>query len=669
MNAKNLVEKMTVDEKISLLSGGSCMGTAEVGRLGLKSANMADGPHGLRDGTSSERNCTSFPCLSAVGASWNREIAFKMGEYIARDCIRLDKNMILGPGVNMKRIDLCGRNFEYFSEDPVLSGELAAGYINGVQSKGVGTSLKHFAVNNQELNRLYLNAEIDERTMREIYLKAFEIAVKKSNPTSVMCALNKVNGVLCSENKMLLTDILRNEWGYKGFVVSDWGCVKNTARALKAGLDLAMPDGMGYKESLKEAYNKGEVTEEEINLAAERITDFLLNIKPEKTGYDREAQHKAAREIEEECIVLLKNDNNLLPLSEGKYKKIAVIGEFADKPVVSGYGSARVYPDESMVESPIEEIKKLLPDTEITYIPLYSTSVFEEKSCFNKLPELKPIDSADAVVMFVGRQRSVETEGTDRVTSHLDPYFEFYISRIYPRNKNIILVMQSGGAVIPFGWQNKVSSIVHMWYGGEAAGSAIANILCGRVNPSGKLSETFPLKTRTDIDYPGDGYKVCYDEKWAVGYRYYDTHPEEIWYPFGHGLSYTKFEYSDIKIKPSDDGVDVTFKIKNIGSLAGKEAMQLYISDRVSTVSKPEKELKDFKKIYLEAGEEKEVTFKITEDMISYYNISLKKWTAEPGIYDVLIGASSRDIRLKAEYFYDKECEYTINYAAEQIMG
>lgn len=669
LKVKKLLDEMTFEEKVSLLSGGSCMGTASVERLGIKGIIMADGPHGVRINFDSEKNCTCFPCLSAVGASWNREISYMMGDGIANDCIKHEKGMILGPGVNMKRIDLCGRNFEYFSEDPVLSGEMAAAYINGVQNKGIGTSLKHYAVNNQEVDRLFINSEIDERTMREIYLKAFEIAVKKSKPKSVMCALNKINGVLGSENKLLLTDILKDEWGFEGFVVSDWGCVKDEGRAVEAGLDLSMPDRNDFVGAIKKALDDGKVTMEAIDKAAARVVKFLIEHNPEKIDYNRDKQHDMARKIEEESIVLLKNNDNLLPITKEKYKKIVVIGEYAEKSVISGYGSARVYPADNMIESPLDEMKKLLSDVEITYVPLYSTRVYAEKSCFNVLPELKPIDDADLVVMFVGRQQSVETEGTDRVTSHIDPYYEFYIKRIYPRNKNIVLVMQSGGAVIPLNWQNNVKSIVQMWYGGEAAGSAIANVLCGKVNPSGKLSETFSLKTRSDIDYPGDGYKVLYDEKWKVGYRYYDLHKDEVWYPFGHGLSYTTFEYSDIKVIPEDDGALIKCKVKNTGNVAGKEVVQLYVSDRVSTVSKPYKELKNFEKIYLEPNEEKEVEFNLTDYELAYYNLSLRKWTTEPGVYDILIGSSSFDIRLKDKYIYNKECEYTLNYSAEQIMG
>jgi len=668
-NAEDFVKEMTLEEKVSLLSGVASMDIASVERLGIHGITMADGPHGVRIEAAPEEDCTCFPCLAALGASWNREAAYAMGAAIAEDCIHHGKGMILGPGVNMKRIDLCGRNFEYFSEDPVLSGELAAAYISGVQSKGIGTSLKHYAVNNQEIDRLFVNVELDERTLREVYLKPFEIAVKKGKPASLMCALNKVNGVLCSENKFLLSDILREEWGFEGFVMSDWGCVKDVGKAVEAGLDLSMPYRDGYIDSMKKALEAGTVTMEAIDRSAVRIIDFLIHHQPAIIGYDRERQHEIAQQLAEESIVLLKNEQDILPLTAGKHKKIVVIGEYAERPVIGGYSSSRVFVPEERIDSPLEKLRACLPDVEIEYIQLYSMHEFPERSPHNSLNDLKAIEDADAIVMFAGRQKSVETEGTDRVTSHIDPYYEFFLNRIYLRNKNIILVLQSGSAVLPLNWQNKVKGIVMMWHGGEAAGAAIANVLCGKVNPSGKLSETFPLKTRTDLDYPGDGYKVCYDEKWAIGYRYYDRHPDEAWFPFGYGLSYTSFVYRDLVVEETENGFCITCKVKNTGSVAGKEVVQLYISDRISTVSKPEKELKDFVKVQLEPGEEKKVTFSVKDEQLSYYNLSLKKWIVEPGTYDLLVGASSRDIRLQGTYVYDKGCEYTLNYTAEEIMG
>ena len=668
-NIKQILNQLSIEEKSAILTGKGGMSICGAERLGISDAELADGPHGVRIEHGEKYNCTSFPCLAALGSSWDRETAYEMGKAIAADCIEHGKDMILAPGANIKRTDLCGRNFEYFSEDPVLTGEMAAAYINGVQELGVGTSLKHFAVNNQEVDRLFVNAEIDERTMREIYLKGFQIAIEKSNPTSLMCAVNKVNAVLCSENKHLLTDILKNDWKYDGFIMSDWGCAKDIAKSVSAGLDLMMPSKGDISDTIKKCLENGTVTEEEIDNAVGRILRFLINHKLKNIKYDRKKQHDIAKKIAEESIVLLKNEKNILPITDKKYKKIVVIGEYADKPVISGYGSSKVYVSEQYIDSPLECMKKLLPDTEITYIPLYSTDRYFDDSHFNLLPQLDPVDDADVVLMFVGRQQSVETEGTDRISSHIDSYYEFFIKRIYPRNSNIVLVMQTGSTVLPLTWQEKVKGIVEMWYGGEAAGAAIADVICGKTNPSGKLAETFPLKSRSDIDYPGDGYKVCYDEKWRVGYRYYDLNPREIWFPFGHGLSYTEFEYSDLNVVPVSGGAKISFSIKNIGKTDGKEVVQLYISDRVSTVSMPDKELKDFAKVFVPAGQAKRVEFTLSDSQLAYYNTSLGKWVVEPGVFDILIGASSRDIRLRGEYVYDKECEYTLNYSAEQIMG
>ena len=666
---RKMISEMTLEEKAIITAGISNMGVSGVERFGIDSITLADGPHGVRiTGTD---DCVSYPCLSALAATWDREVAYNMGVGIAKDCIMHDRAMILGPGVNMKRTDLCGRNFEYFSEDPVLSGEMAASYINGVQSLGVGACIKHYALNNQETGRLSISVDIDERTMREIYLRSFEIAIKKSNPAAVMCALQKVNSVLCSENKFLLNDILKEEWGYNGFVMTDWGCCKDKGRALAAGLDLQMPYSKYVVENVCLAIKSGKITEKELDESVFRILKFVSNYKKAKIDFDRDIQHTIARTIAEESIVLLKNEDNLLPISEGKYKKIVIMGEYATTPVISGYGSADVYVNKKYIDSPLECIKKILgKDTEIAYVSLYSTNKYFERPHIAMQNEYADvIEGADTVIMFVGRQQSVETEGTDRVTSYLDPYYEYFISRIYEKNKNIILVVQSGGAFIPLSLQNNVKGIVQMWLGGESAGSAIANILCGKINPSGKLSETFPYKSRTDIDYPGNGNCVCYDEKWRVGYRYYDLHPEEIWFPFGHGLSYTNFSYYDMNIEKANDGFNVMLNIKNTGDYDGKEVVQIYFTDQISSLARPRKELCGFKKIFLKAGEEKRVSIFVPIDYLKFYNISLKKWVCEPGKFIFYAGASSRDIRLQTEYILDIPCEYTFKYDSEQIVG
>ena len=673
---KSLVKKMSVDEKIKMLTGVGSMGISGIDSLNINGVLMSDGPHGVRelDSISSKNGekecCTLFPCLAALGATWDRQTAFLMGEAIAKDCINHNKAMILAPAINIKRIDLAGRNFEYFSEDPVLTGELAAAYINGVQSLGIGTSLKHFAVNNQEVDRLNINVEIDERTLRELYLKGFEIAVKKSNPTSVMAALNKINAVLCSENKALLTDILKKEWKYDGFVISDWGCARDTVKSLNAGLDLQMPYKPELYNEVKLAIKRNEVSMERLDDAAERILKFVVNSNPVTIDYNRESQHNTAKYISEESIVLLKNENKILPITPDKYKKIVVLGEYAADPVVSGWGSSLVNVADEWIDKPIECLQDVLSkDICIDYIPLYSNRKYPEKMPYESLSELSAVDDADLVVMFMGRPHSVETEGTDRTTSHLDSAYEFFIKRIYQRNKNIVVVTQAGGAFLPLTWQNKIKALVHMWLGGEGAGMAIAEVLTGKINPSGKLSETFPYKTRSDIDYPGDGYKVAYDEKLSVGYRYYDKHPYEVWFPFGFGMSYTNFDYSDLYIEEKSNGFSVVCSVKNSGNSDGKEVIQLYVNDKISTVVRPEKELIDFKKVFIKSGESIRVKFDVNDSQLAYYNVSLKQWVTEPGIYNIMIGSSSADIYLYGEYMCKSSCPYTMDFNADEIIG
>ena len=670
---EEIISQMKLEEKAAMLCGSSGMNTPYNERLGIAALTMCDGPHGVRvegEGAFEGADAVSFPCLSALGATWNEEVLYEIGKALASECIRFNKAMLLGPGLNMKRTDLCGRNFEYFSEDPILSGVLGAAYINGLQDKGVGACAKHFAVNNQETDRLYTNSEIDERTMREIYLKAFEYVVKHSSPAAIMCAVNKVNSVLCSENKFLY-EILKKEWGYEGFVMTDWGCCKDPAKSISAGVDLAMPRNPEFVGQLMQSYHEGKITEAEIDIAVNNVLKFMLGYEKQEADFTRAQTHEVCKRAMEEAIVLLKNEDGILPITSEKYKHIVVVGEFAEKPVISGYGSSRVFPGEENIESPLKYIRELAGDRiQVDYVPLYKTDEYPKETQFNYLPALDGIEDADLVLMFVGREESVETEGSDRVTSHLNPGVEFFIKRIYPKNQNIALVVQSGGAFQELNWKNKVKAIVQMWFGGEAGGSAIANVLFGKVNPSGKLSETFAVRSRTDIDYPGDGYKVCYDEKWRVGYRYYDLHPEEIWYPFGYGLSYTKFELSDSILTNTKDGFTISCKVTNVGDMAGKEVVQVYFTDRISTASRPEKELVAFKKTELLApGEFEIVQLDIKDSELAYYNLSLHKWITETGAYDILVGTSSREIKFKEEYQYHGECEYTLKYNAEQIMG
>ena len=664
-----ILSELTLEEKISLLTGAGSMATAEIGRLGLRAKNIADGPHGVRTGR--EKNCTAFPNLCLVGSTWDVELVKEMGQALAKDCIENGVDMLLGPGINIKRNILCGRNFEYIAEDPVLAGEIAAAYINGLQSLGVAASLKHFAVNNQEKYRLTASVDVDIRTLMEIYLKAFEIAIKKSSPASVMCAYNKLHSIWCSENKFLLTEVLRDLWGYDGFVVSDWGAVHNSVKALKAGLDLQMPRNENLEQDIMKSVEMGEVTEKEVDIAAKRMIEFLLARTEKKITYDRKKQHEAARKIAAAGMVLLENRENVLPVTKEKYKRIAVVGEFAKSPLISGQGSAEVNVVDKYIDSPYEELKKILGNNvDLKYKEMYQKRAFATEMLWPKRQEfMEFIEDTDLVLMFVGSMESEDTEQFDRRSAELNPNYEMFINYAVDSGKKVVVVIQSGAAMILGDWKNKVHSIVQMWLGGESAGGAIADVLCGVVNPSGKLSETFPTKLRSDLEYPGNEYTIKYREGFFVGYRYYDIHPEEIAYPFGHGLSYTKFEYSDIKVLRKDNNLEVSFNIKNMGDTDGAEVVQLYVGDPVSTVTRPIKELKAFEKMFVKSGETEHITLTVDIKDFGYYNVLLKAWVTEPGKYTIYIGASSQDIRLEKEIIIEDDIPYSIQVVGETMIG
>ncbi len=658
-----LLENMTLEEKAALLAGRQALSAAGMEKYDIPVIEMSDGPHGIRrlighplfpQECHIEGGDVCYPTASALGASWNKELAFQTGAAIAKDCIQEGIDMLLAPAVNMKRTPHCGRNFEYFSEDPLHAGVLGAAFINGVQSEGIGTSLKHYAVNNQEINRGTINAEVDERTLREYYLKVFEILLKHCNPTSVMCAYNKLNGIWCSENRYLLTEMLKEEWGYDGLVVSDWGAVHNISKAIAAGLDLQMPRNAQIKEQIKEGIEQGIITEEDVNRAVAAMLKFVEKTEAMRSErnkeYSRQKQHETAYQAACETITLLRNDRGILPITKEKYKKIAVIGKTAEKLLFMGGGSSKVSVEDKSVDIPLTCIHKNADGIQVDYYP-----AFDEEFCDEGV--LRPINAMsadyDCVLLFVGDNYGpdCETESFDRDNIKLPNYMNAFIEAAVKKFKNTVLILQSGGPVLPWRWEN-VPAMIQMWYSGEAAGGAIADILFGKVNPSGKLSETFMKKERTDLDYPGDEIKVEYKEKQDVGYRYYDRHPEEVWFPFGHGLSYTSYEYSDLKLSTKQIDrekftVSVSCKIKNTGNSAGKEAVQLYISPLDAVTARPLKELRGFEKVTLEAGEEKDIAFELTEADFAYYNVCLHDWHVESGSFAVLVGASSQDIRLQ----------------------
>ena len=670
-----LLDEMAFEEKCRLITGEHVLGTAKFEKYNIPELMFSDGPHGIRrllDSGKYSQKCnieggdTALPTASAMGASWDTDTAYAAGQAIAADCIEEGIDMLLAPGVNMKRTPHCGRNFEYFSEDPYLSGVLGAAFINGVQSMGVGTSLKHFAANNQEILRGTINAEIDERSLREYYLKVFEIVLKHSDPTSVMCAYNKLNGIWAAENKYLLTEILKETWEYNGMVISDWGAVHDSGKSIAAGLDFQMPKNPNITEDIRRSIENGIISEEDLDRAARsmlRFIDRIVSMRKPAVPYDRNKQHNIAYKAACEAITLLRNDRDILPITKDKYSRVAVLGECALTPVFMGGGSSKVTIDDRSVDCPYDCLADNSAGIEFDYIEI-GTGRFKDESVLRCIDNIK--NKYDAVICFVGDNYGpdCETESFDRDNIRLPNYWNALINHAIKNIDNFILVMQFGGAVIPYGWAD-APAIVQMWYAGEACGRAVADVLLGKVNPSGKLSETLMLKDRTDIDYPGDGIKVCYCEKWESGYRYYDKHPDEIWFPFGHGISYTNFEYSDMvisdtRISSENFKVYVSFKLKNIGSRAGRETIQLYIAPLDSIVDRPVKELKRFAKVTLQPGEEKELTLELDNSDFEYYNTCLHEWHLESGVYNILIGASSRDIRLSKPVTVSYIGDYTI---------
>ena len=654
---KDIINKMTFEEKAQMLTYYELLDTAENKKFSIPKLVMADGPHGVRPLRGTPKNIkggsTAFPTASALASTWNPDLAYKTGQGIASDCLAQGVDVILGPGLNIKRTPLCGRNFEYFSEDPVLSGEMGAAYINGVQSRGVGTCLKHFALNNQETARTAISVEVDERTLREIYLKTFEIAVKKGDPTSIMAAYNKVSGIYCTENKKLF-DILRKEWKYSGAVISDWGAVHNIVAAIGAGLTLQMPANSKIILELKQGVEDGMITEKQIDDALENLLEFIFYVSnPDKSkeDFDREKQHNYAYEVASEAITLLKNENNILPISKDKYKRIIVVGKWAKNPQIMGGGSSIVFTQDEMIDSPLEEIKKLAgKDIEVIYGDCIDTADRKNlgATILNSRKILKDITDEDLILCFLSTENA-ETEGLDRYSLHFDNYIDEIVRFYSIKHKNIAVVMQTGTAYVPYRWDKTVGAIVQMWLSGEAGGKAIADVLFGKVNPSGKLSESFPLKLREDFENIGLENKITYTERFNIGYRYYDKHTDEIWYPFGHGLSYTEFFYSSLKTELKDGMINISFDIKNIGKVKGKEAAQIYFGKKQSAFTRPQKELKAFIKSEIAPDETARVGISIPVSDLACYDVANSKWTVEGGEYLIYIGSSSQDIRLEGD--------------------
>jgi beta-glucosidase len=656
--AAELVSRMSVEEQALLLSGDGWWRTHGIERLGLPSIWVADGPHGLRKSPSSDEPgmtsvpATCFPTAPALAASWNTALLHEVGAALGREAQAADVQVLLGPGINIKRSPLGGRNFEYFSEDPLLSGRMAAAYINGVQSEGVGTSVKHFAVNSQESERMSTSSDIDARTLHEIYLPAFEIAVREGRPWTVMSAYNLVNGTPASEHTELLTGVLRKQWGFDGLVVSDWGGINDRVRGVEAGNDLEMPgSGDHNRNKIIAAVHEGRLSKEALAKAATAVTALVLKaVAAHRPGarFDAQAHHALARRAGGEGIVLLKNADAVLPLPAGK--KLAVIGAFAKTPRFQGAGSSLVNPIQ--VTNAFDEITALFGADNVAHAEGCDGEGDTSEALL--IDAVRQAAAADVAIVFAGLPESYESEGFDRRSIDMPPGQVQLIEAVARAQPNIVVVLLNGSAVA-MRWADQVKGIVEAWLGGQAGGGAIADVLSGRVNPSGKLGETFPVnveQTPTFPHFPGRDGHALYGEGVFVGYRYYDTRRLQPLFPFGFGLSYTRFAYTGIRSSASafdtEGGASITVEVsvQNIGAVAGQEVVQLYVHERAPAVVRPEIELRAFDKVALEPGEEKTLRFTLGRRDFAYFDAQAGAWAVHSGSFDVRVGGSSRDLPL-----------------------
>lgn len=671
---KDLISQMTLKEKASLCSGKDFWHLKSIERLGLPEIMVCDGPHGLRKqnaenkkvGIGNSYPATCFPTAVTTACSWDRDLIYKMGQALAEECLQHGVSVLLGPGVNMKRSPLCGRNFEYFSEDPELAGEMGAAFIAGVQSKGIGTSLKHFAGNSQEMKRMTSNSIIDERALREIYLRAFEKAVKKSQPWTVMNAYNLLNGTYCSENDWLQNKVLRDEWGFKGAVVSDWGAVNDRVAGLNAGNDLEMPSSGGVNDAkIVEAVKCGVIDEATLDERVDKLIDIILKgAANKKPGYkfDVKAHNLLSRQIAEQSMVLLKNDGNILPLKRVEGEYVAVIGAFADNPRYQGAGSSIINP--TMIDSGRRAFNN--SPISVKFADGYDRSGKRKNEDAYITEACNLAKNASKAVVFIGLTDDYESEGFDRSTMKLPDGHNRLVEAVSRVNDNVIVVLE-GGSPVEMPWADDVKAILNAYLGGQSVAPAIVDVLTGKANPCGKLAETYPVclkDTPTSFRYPDSKEDVQYRESIFIGYRYYDKVERNVRFPFGFGLSYTSFEYSDIKLKKKNltkgEGAKVTFTIKNTGDVAGSEIAQVYVAKPESKIFRAPKELKGFVKIHLEPGEEKKVSVELDDRAFAFWNTATEDWCVESGEYKILVGASSRDIRLEAAAKMKSEDDETI---------
>ena len=677
----SLVSRMTLEEKASLLSGLNFWQTKPVERLGIPSMMLTDGPHGLRKqagsadhlGLSSSVPATCFPSAAGLACSWDRSLVGRVGEALGTECQHHDVAVLLGPGANIKRSPLCGRNFEYFSEDPVLSGEMAAAHIQGVQRRGVGTSLKHFAVNNQETRRMTIDARVDERTLREIYLASFEGAVRGGRPDTVMCSYNRVNGTYASEHPWLLTKVLREDWGFEGFIVSDWGAVNERVAGVAAGLDLEMPGSGGRTDAqIVAAVQDGSLAESAVDQAVTRFLRILFQLKDSRRPdlrFDEAAHHGLARETAAGCAVLLKNEDGILPLADDR--RVAVIGGFARTPRYQGGGSSHINP--TRVDDAFEELRTLHAGA-CSYSQGYPMDRDEVDEALIA-EAVAAARAADVAVVFAGLPDAYESEGYDRKHMRLPDAHNRLIEAVAAVQPNTVVVLSNGSPVeVP--WIGQVKALLEGYLGGQAWGGAMADLLTGRKTPGGKLAETFPLALENNpssLDFPGTKETVTYREGVFVGYRWYETLGIPVRFPFGFGLSYTTFTLSDLTLDRTDmtdaDTLTVTVRVTNTGSRAGSEVVQLYVGDPASTVKRPVKELKAFEKVHLEPGTSTMVSFTLEKRAFAYWHEALGDWYVEGGRYDLHIGTSSADIACSASVEVASTTEVPVKITLNSTLG
>ncbi|WP_232662852.1 glycoside hydrolase family 3 C-terminal domain-containing protein [Pseudonocardia sp. TRM90224] len=646
------VDHLTVAQKAALSIGSSVWDTAAVPEHDIESITLSDGPHGLRYQPADEqddlikgRPATCFPTASALGSSWDEGLAAEVGAAIGVEARASGVAVVLGPGVNIKRTPLCGRNFEYFSEDPFLSGRMGAALVEGLQSQQVGASLKHFAANNQETERLRISADVDERTLREIYLPAFEHIVTTARPWTVMCAYNKVNGTFASQHRELLTGILRDEWGFDGLVVSDWGAVHDRVAAMIAGLDLEMPPNTGISDrAVVEAVADGSLAEDVLDESVRRLLRLVEQARERKPATaDLDAHHTLARRAAAESMVLLKNDGGVLPIADSAGLTVAVLGEMATVPRYQGAGSSLV--SATRVDIPLDALAAALPAATVRLAGSASD-----------------VSGADVAVAFLGLPPAVESEGFDRADIDLPADQVALLEAVAATGVPVVVVLCNGSAVRTSTWDHHTAAVLECWLGGQAVGSAVADVLTGAVAPSGRLTETIPLRLQDSpsfLNFPGEEGHVRYGEGVFVGYRGFDASDTAVAYPFGHGLTYTEFTYSalDVSVAGSADegtlAITVAATVTNTGARAGQEVVQLYVGDPVASVARPPRELKGFTKVRLGPGEHTTVTFPLAARDLSFWSIAKPGWLLEPGEFTIAVGASSRDLRLSATITVD----------------